>query len=126
VAEQQSPFILLFYQPPARNTPGLFAFFITPAQRIYGFSIELGGLTTAWRRPNILLHSLKYIRILQEKVALLSILPADIPKAPVHEKGKEPFPTLVFVGEFFQGKMVKAKLMDQERREPMAKGKELR
>jgi len=40
VAKQQSQFILLFYLPPGRNTPGLFDFFITHAQRIYGFAIE--------------------------------------------------------------------------------------
>jgi len=43
VAKQQAQFILLFYPPPARNTLGLFDFFITHAQRIYGFSIEKGA-----------------------------------------------------------------------------------
>jgi K+ transporter len=66
-------------------------------------------LTTSFMHPNILLRNLKYNKILHKKVALLSILPADLPKASVHERVK-----------------VKAKLMDQKRREPMAKGKGFR
>jgi KUP system potassium uptake protein len=36
----------------------------------------------------VLLQNIRYNKILHEKVALLSILPADIPKVPVHERVK--------------------------------------
>ena len=49
---------------------------------------SIWGLTTSCRRPNIPLHNLKCNRILHEKVVRISILPADIPKVPVHGRVK--------------------------------------
>jgi KUP system potassium uptake protein len=45
------------------------------------------SVSPEWTSP-VLLHNLKYNKILHEKVALLSILPADIPKVPAHERVK--------------------------------------
>jgi KUP system potassium uptake protein len=54
--------------------------------RVQGTAVFM-SVTPEWTSP-VLLHNLKYNKILHEKVALLSILPADIPKVPVHERVK--------------------------------------
>jgi KUP system potassium uptake protein len=54
--------------------------------RVPGTAVFM-SVTPEWTSP-VLLHNLKYNKILHEKVALLSILSADIPKVPVHERVK--------------------------------------
>jgi KUP system potassium uptake protein len=54
--------------------------------RVQGTAVFM-SVTPEWTSP-VLLHNLKYNKILHEKVALLSILSADIPKVPVHERVK--------------------------------------
>jgi KUP system potassium uptake protein len=54
--------------------------------RVQGTAVFM-SVSPEWTSP-VLLHNLKYNKILHEKVALLSILPADIPKVPIHERVK--------------------------------------
>ncbi len=54
--------------------------------RVQGTAVFM-SVSPEWTSP-VLLHNLKYNKILHEKVALLSILPADIPKVPVQERVK--------------------------------------
>ncbi len=54
--------------------------------RVQGTAVFM-SVSPEWTSP-VLLHNLKYNKILHEKVAFLSILPADIPKVPVHERVK--------------------------------------
>jgi KUP system potassium uptake protein len=54
--------------------------------RVQGTAVFM-SVSPEWTSP-VLLHNLKYNKILHEKVALLSILSADIPKVPVQERVK--------------------------------------
>ena len=73
--ETRVPLELFLEDVPRRNLP-----------RVPGTAVFM-SVSPEWT-SSVLLHNLKYNKILHEKVALLSILPADIPKVPVHERVK--------------------------------------
>ena len=73
--ETRVPLELFLEEVPRRKLP-----------RVPGTAVFMS--VSPERTPSVLLHNLQYNKILHEKVTLLSILPADIPMVPVHERVK--------------------------------------